>query len=208
MLPSFLDAHEIHMKNGQVYKTDTYWEKDGEILVEKFGATLYLDKNNIEKIVNQVESQLSDKDKNRLERKYNHQAPIVVLKDGRKFKAKKTWFKDGYIYCKTEDEIFEFTQSQINELILPKVKLIPTSYTRTFNSNRQKQPWSSVLERNFERKKSRCSKCNGTGRIGDWRWGTEIIGHDSYGNPIKKNVQVASGTRNCPLCNGTGFYPP
>lgn len=58
-------------------------------------------------------------------------------------------------------------------------------------------------ELNQQRVKESCSSCNGTGKVEGWRWGKEFVMHDSYGNPIYKQVQIPT-PKTCPVCNGTG----
>jgi hypothetical protein len=200
----YVYAHEIHMKNGKIYTTETYWEQDGKILIQKYGATLCLDKNNIEKIINETKSKVSDEAIRTLKTKYNHVSPTVFLQDGRKWKAIKTWFENGYIYCETTDGLFRFTEAQITNIEAPvpiEIQRIDSGVTSRSSPN-----ISPIYHNNYEQNntKRRCSKCNGTGYYTGWKWGQKYEGTDSFGNPILIPVQVPTPTW-CFMCGGTGI---
>lgn len=55
------EADEIHLKNGRIIKLDSYWKENGDIVYEKFGATMYIDQNKIKKIIKESEDEISER---------------------------------------------------------------------------------------------------------------------------------------------------
>lgn len=121
IIPFVSIAHEIHLKNGRVIEVDSYWDRDGEIIYEQYGTTIYLDKKKIKEIKTEDENQFAQKQatKNKkikeLEKKYNTIGAVIFLKSGKTIIAKKTWFEDGLIYCKTDKQVLHLTIDQISQ---------------------------------------------------------------------------------------------
>jgi len=116
------DADEIHLKNGRVIDTDSYWEENDRIAYEMFGATIYIDKSKIKKIVTENENEVSQKKSHMREKqkklfqKYNTNGGAVILKNGDFFVAKRTWYQDGVIYCETEKGSLYFKPEEISQI--------------------------------------------------------------------------------------------
>ncbi len=43
-------AYTIHLKNGQVFETDHYWEEEGQIKFNRYGGVVGIEKNQVQEI--------------------------------------------------------------------------------------------------------------------------------------------------------------
>ena len=125
------EADEIHLKNGRIIKLDSYWKENGNIVYEKFGATMYINQNKINKIIKESEDEISqrksiedEKLKSRIQ-KYNTNGGGVFLKNGKFFVATKTWYQDGLVYCETEKKQLHFEPEKISQIAPSSSKKSP-----------------------------------------------------------------------------------
>ena len=162
-------------------------------------------------------------------------ADVVVFKDGKRIETKGTWKENEQIKCYYRGGIVGFPEELIERIEKVEVEkkvekkkvkkqrrttrtssnnMVDASsieseikeFARNKYPNNQKNAIENLQrELNQQRVKESCSSCNGTGKVEGWRWGKEFVMHDSYGNPIYKQVQIPT-PKTCPVCNGTGGY--
>lgn len=152
------EADEIHLKNGRIIKLDSYWEENGNIVYEKFGATLYIDQNKIKKIIKESEEEISQRNsiedeklKSRI-KKFNTNGGGVFLKNGKFFVATKTWYQDGLVYCETAKERLYFEPEKISQIApisskkSPPITQADPNYVAPtpYPSNKELQKHSSI----------------------------------------------------------------
>ena len=196
--PFILAAHEIHMKDGRIFKTETFWENDDEILFDKYDTTIYLDKNKVEKIVKKIDDTSSNEIKEKLKKKFNTNGAIIFLKDGRTIIAKKTSIEGDLVSCTTDDATIFFEENEINQIAKIDKKSTAENQTnfpkmpvRINKNNLQRNTQSDVFESIrlkpmvFKEVRVRCQCCGGGG--------------------IKRGVYRGSGPLPpCYCCGGTG----
>jgi len=125
------EADEIHLKNGRIIKLDSYWEDNGDIVYEKFGATMYIDQNKIKKIIKEDENEIAQRksiEDEELEsqiQKYNTNGGGVFLKNGKVVVATKTWYQDGLVYCDTKKKRLYFKPEEIKQIAVYSSKKSP-----------------------------------------------------------------------------------
>lgn len=101
---SWSNACELKLKDGRIIEAEFCWEENGRVKWNKYGATMSIEKEKVEEIINSEYVKPEKK---------SYGAAIVVLNNGKIILTEKTWEEGNKVYCQIGKTEYAYDKKEV-----------------------------------------------------------------------------------------------